>query len=344
MAKYLDAMARAQKARETRRLSPDETQPSKEHPVHSVDETQPSRYLEEMDSAGPEVVTSGSELAEELERVERTGSYEDQADERVIPAAKPAPMKPSPMQPVSNPGGQGYHPEIDDSIISVHDLMSPITEQVRHIRTNLETVLQGFESRPIVVSSPVSGDGKTLFTANLACVLADDPDHQVILLDGDMRKPDQHNLFNLKSNPGLAEYLAGRAELDEIIQPTSLPNLSVVAAGYPPGKPTSLLKSERCAKMIHQLQRKYHWVLFDTPPLLPVTDASVIARETVGLIMVVRMGQTHRNTVARAQELLAETRIPVLGCVLNDYVSESPENSYYTKYYARKDDKRGFKS
>lgn len=230
-----------------------------------------------------------------------------------------------------------YHPEIDDHVVGVHDLQSPVTEQIRLIRTNLESVLTDYHSRSIVVTSPGVGDGKTLVSANLAGVLADDPAKRVLLIDADLRGPVQHKLFGLPQAPGLADYLQGRVALDQVIQSTSVANLQVITAGHLPPKPPVLLGSEWMQVLLGELQKTYHWIVIDTPPLLAVTDASVVARECVGLIMVVRMGKTPRTLIERAQGMLAEMRLPVLGCILNDFEAQQRSDSYYYRYYKDKD-------
>jgi protein-tyrosine kinase len=257
-------------------------------------------------------------------------------------AAAPAPLHEArPTGPTAQPA---HHAQISEMIVGAHDQRSPITEQVSQIRTNLETVLAEYRSRTIVVTSPVAGDGKTLVAANLATVLADDPDNQVLLVDADMRKCDQHRLFGLPMSPGLSECLRDRCTLDEATYKTSLPNLSIVPAGRMPEKPTVLLGSDRMISLLGEWQRTYRWIVLDTPPLLPVTDALVLARECIGLIMVVRMGQTSEKVIIRAQDLLAEMRLPVLGCILNDFNNHSKENAYYYRYYKRPEDDGGFVS
>ena len=236
--------------------------------------------------------------------------------------------------------------EISELVVGVHDHQSPITEQLRQIRTNLETILVDHRSKIIAVSSPLPGDGKTLVTANLATVLADDLEHKVLLVDADMRKGGQHALFGVRSAPGLSEYLRGRCSLDDAIHPTSLPNLKLMPAGRSPDLPSVLLGSDRMTNLLGDLQRRYRWIIFDTPPLLPVTDAMVLGRGCAGLILVVRMDKTNRKVIERAQDILAETRLPVLGCVLNDFDRKSRDTSYYGQYYGRyaNTDAEGFKS
>lgn len=258
-------------------------------------------------------------------------------------SAAPAAQRPDPsasLHPIT-PLSTGF----SDQIVSAFDNQSPIAEQLRHIRTNLETVLSEYRSRPIVISSPVTGDGKTIVTANLAVVLADSTEHRCLVVDADMRKPDVHRLFGVRQTPGLSGYLRGQHTLDEIICTTSLPNLDVIPTGHRPDNPTALLSSDRLATLLGDLQRTYHWIIFDTPPILPVTDACVLARECLGMILVTRMGQTPRSLIERAQEMLAEMNMPVLGCILNDFTSHIRRNDYYNKYYGqRKDSKNGFES
>jgi capsular exopolysaccharide synthesis family protein len=229
------------------------------------------------------------------------------------------------------------HNGISELVIGAHDHQSPIVEQARQIRTNLETILADYRSRTLVVSSPITGDGKTLVTANLAIVLADSPEQQVILVDADMRKGMQHSLFGCRPGPGLAEYLSGQCTLEEATYCTSLPNLKIIPAGRIPEKPTVLIGSERMSALVGELQRTYRWILFDSPPLLPVTDAVVLARECIGLVMVIRMGRTNRSLIERAQDLIAEMRVPVLGCILNDFDSPAKENAYYYSAYRRQE-------
>ena len=227
------------------------------------------------------------------------------------------------------------HPRVARQVVSLHDNQSPVAEQLRQIQTNLATVLAERESRTVVVSSPISGDGKSMVTANLAVVLADDPEQRAILIDADMRKSDQHRMFGVRADPGLSEYLSERGKLGDVIHETSLPNLDIMPSGRIPAKPTVLLGSARMRELVEQLEARYAWIVIDTPPILPVTDACLVARHAVGMIMVVRMGRTSRALIERAQDSLAEMRVPMLGCILNDYNEQGSDNNYYYKHYAK---------
>jgi capsular exopolysaccharide synthesis family protein len=306
MAKMLEALARAQQERQQKAQS-------------AADAPAPEK------SATVEPVPAPQARADREQPVHRNAAPQPVGP---LPVDTPPPSA-TPANAVSH-----IHPGISDLVVGAHDNFSPIAEQVRQIRANLDAVLTEHPSRAIVVSSPVSGDGKTLVTANLAWVLTDNPEQQVVLIDADMRKPDQNQLYGVRRAPGLSEYLRERCSLEEAIHPTSMPNLSVIPAGRSPHKPTALLSSQRLANLIEELKRHYSWVLFDTPPLLPVTDAALIARHCVGLVMVVRMGRTHRKIIERAQDLLAEMRLPVLGCVLNEFAPQSTTDNYCNRYYA----------
>ncbi|MCE5230552.1 CpsD/CapB family tyrosine-protein kinase [bacterium] len=286
-------------------------------------------------------------MARMLDALERARKEREQKLETDTAPAQPEAAAADPAPAAATPPGNGngntpsraaaFHPEIDERVVGVHDLQSPVTEQIRLIRTNLESVLADYHSRSIVVTSPGVGDGKTMVSANLAGVLADDPATKVLLIDADLRGPVQHKLFGLRQTPGLADYLQGRATIEQTIQMTSLPNLHVITAGHLPPKPPVLLGSEWMQALLGELQKTYHWIVIDTPPLLAVTDATVVARECVGLILVVRMGKTPRTLIERAQGMLAEMRLPVLGCILNDFASQQRSDHYYYRYYKDKD-------
>lgn len=251
---------------------------------------------------------------QEREQQRQQGAAAEPLNE-VLDASAPKPALPHVFP---QPGfASTPHGAISELVVGAHDEQSPVTEQARQIHANLETVLAGYRSRAIVISSPAPGDGKTLLAANLAAVLAEDPRQKVLLVDADLRAGGQHQLFGLRPTPGLSDYLQERVALEEVIQPTSIANLHVLAAGHELEKPAVMLAGERLRALVADLQRDYHWILFDTPALLPYTDASVLTRECTGLLLVVRLGQTSRAMVEQAQELLAELRLPVLGCVLN---------------------------
>jgi capsular exopolysaccharide synthesis family protein len=233
-------------------------------------------------------------------------------------------------------GGPDVHPTISDMVAGAHDNFSPIAEQARQIRANLESVLAAHPSRSIVVTSPISGDGKTLVSANLAWVLTDNPDQNVLLVDADMRKPNQNRFFGVRQSPGLSELLRGQCSLEDAIHPTSMRNLMMMPAGRRPSRPSSLLSTRRLPEILETLKGRFTWIVFDTPPLLPVSDAAQIARHCLGLALVVRMGRTHRKLIERAQDLLAEQRLPVLGCILNEFAPRRTSDHYYHGYYAYK--------
>jgi capsular exopolysaccharide synthesis family protein len=258
-----------------------------------------------------------------------------------VVAPEPFQGTPPPARPAVNRAP--IHPGVSEMVIALHDGQSPLVEQVRQIRSNLQTVLDDRAVRTIVITSPASNEGKSLLCANLAVVLAEDPESQVILIDGDMRKPDQHRTFGFSLTPGLSEYLRSANTIDEVVRSTGLSNLKLISAGRRPDNPTVVLGSGRMTRLLRQLEQTYQWIILDTPPLLPVTDATLLARESTGLILVVRMAATPRTAIKRAQELLAELRLPVLGCILNDFNQKTRHDEYYSRYYEKTLEEDGFR-
>lgn len=207
-------------------------------------------------------------------------------------------------------------------------------EAYRRLRTNVGFVSLGGERRAsIVVTSSVSDEGKTQTAINLARVLAHAGD-SVLLVDADLRRPQVARRIGLDGDLGLSDVLTGHATLDELTIDIGPDHLAVLPAGAVPPNPSELLGSRAMAQLIEAAERKYDYVLFDTPPLLPVTDAVVLAAQTGGAIVVARSGIVRKPLLERALEILDAGDVTMLGVVLNDVVHDesSPYGSYYESY------------
>jgi capsular exopolysaccharide synthesis family protein len=220
-------------------------------------------------------------------------------------------------------------------LITYEDPKSPISESYRTLRTNISYASPDKKIKSLLVSSPQPGEGKSTTTANLAIAFAQ-LRKRTLLIDADLRKPVQHNVFEQSRGPGLSEYLIGEIEeLSTIIHPTKVENLFILTAGALPPNPSELLGSNRMSKMIDQLEQEWDMVLFDSPPLVAVTDASMISSEIDAIAMVVKAGQTDRTAVDRALDTIKNVKAPLIGAILN---GASPETlagkySYYYSYY-----------
>lgn len=159
---------------------------------------------------------------------------------------------------------------------------------------------------------------------------------RTLLVDADLRKPVQHNVFDQPRGPGLAEYLIGDVEdINSIVRPTKVENLFIVTAGGLPPNPSELLGSDCMTRLVGQLEKEWDMILFDSPPIVAVTDSSTISSEIDGLVMVVKAGQTDRSAVDRALDTIKNVRSPLIGVILNGANPEtlSGKYSYYYSYY-----------
>ncbi|MDQ3279826.1 MAG: polysaccharide biosynthesis tyrosine autokinase [Acidobacteriota bacterium] len=196
------------------------------------------------------------------------------------------------------------------------DARSPVAESYRAFRTSL-LLASASSPKVIVITSSFAREGKTTTSVNLATVLAQ-MGRPVLLVDADLRRPRIQKVFTGKMNLGLVNYLAANIPLDDIIQPTEVPNLSVVLSGPTPPNPSELLASDRMKHLIEEVRGKFAFVIFDSPPVLAVTDAIVLAANADGVVLTVHGGQTPRELVQRSSERLRQANIPVLGALLNN--------------------------
>ena len=229
-------------------------------------------------------------------------------------------------------------------LITYEDPKSPISESYRTLRTNVVYASADKKIKSLLVSSSQPGEGKSTTTANLAIAFAQ-LRKRTLLVDADLRKPVQHNVFGHSRGPGLAEYLIGEFEgIQEVIKKTKIENLYIITAGGLPPNPSELLGSDRMSRLIDQLEQEWDMILFDSPPIVAVTDASTISSEIDAIAMVVKAGQTERSAVDRALDMLRNVRAPLIGAILNGASQESLGGKYayyysYYNYYYNSDDK-----
>ncbi len=211
------------------------------------------------------------------------------------------------------------------------DSRSPISEAYRAFRTSL-LLASANSPKVIVITSTFAKEGKTTTSINLATVLAQ-MGKPVLLIDADLRRPRLQKVFKGKMNLGLVNYLAANIPLEDVIQETTVPNLSVVLSGPNPPNPSELLASDRMKTLIHEVRTKFAYVIFDSPPVLAVTDAVVLAASADGVVLCVHGGQTPRELVMRSAERLRHSNIPVLGAILNNLDLQQYGYTFKKSYY-----------
>jgi capsular exopolysaccharide synthesis family protein len=203
-------------------------------------------------------------------------------------------------------------------LISFYRPTSPIAESYRHLRTNVQRLQAEKPVRCIILTSVNAGDGKTTTVCNLAISLAQD-EKRVLLVNADLRNPMIHYMFGLKNENGLASLLSGTATFDEVLQRQVLENLDIIASREVPRNPSELLGSKKMKECIELMKDKYDFVLFDTPPLLAVTDATVLATEMDAVLIVASAGVTRATDLKSVAEFLLDIGVNLLGVILNNF-------------------------
>jgi capsular exopolysaccharide synthesis family protein len=231
----------------------------------------------------------------------------------------------------------GMVPSIDvkTSGTLLHDGVPPnFAEAIRGVRTNVLFSSADEGVRLIVVTSAGPGEGKSMFSSNLAVSLAQ-AGQRVLHVDADMRRPRVHAIFDVTQEPGLSNLLVGDCKPSEAIRKSPVQNLCILPAGMIPPNPAELLGSKRCEEFFNSLRQTFDWVILDSPPVLAVADASILANTATGVVFVVGADQTSRQAARAALEQLAAVQAHVIGAVLNRVDLE--KNPYYYSAYYRKE-------
>lgn len=217
------------------------------------------------------------------------------------------------------------------NLITMTNPASPISEQYRTIRTNIQFAAAGNQKiKVLVVTSPGPGEGKSTSAANLAAVFAQSG-QRALLIDADMRKATVHKTFGLANASGLSTVLSTAATGENVIQRTTVPNLFVLTSGPKPPNPSELLGSPRMLQVIEELKNAYDLVIFDMPPIVAVTDAQIMASKADGTILVLRENISRKDEAQKAKELLQMVHANILGVIYNGASTDKDQSYYY--YY-----------
>jgi len=201
-------------------------------------------------------------------------------------------------------------------LITEGSAQSARAEAMRQLRTNLQFVNVDRPLRSLVVSSALSGEGKSTTVCNLGIAFAE-AGKRVIIVDADLRRPSVAEYFGLEGAVGLTDVLAGRANVRDVVQPWGSSGLWILPSGYVPPNPSELLGSGNMADLLTALGSGFDIILIDTPPLLPVTDAAVMSTIADGCLLVSRHAKTTTSQAGLAAEALAAVSAKLHGCVLN---------------------------
>lgn len=209
------------------------------------------------------------------------------------------------------------HETKDFNMVVSEKPKSAVAESFRSIRSNINFFIPEVKNKVIMISSSISGEGKTFSAINLALVFSMSG-KRTLLMGADLRKPKIFDDFNLNNNNGLSNYLANATSLNEIIQPTEFENLHLISAGPIPPNPSELLMNEKMTLLISELRNRYDYIILDTPPMGLVTDALILMNHSDHNIYLVRQNYTPKDTVKNAQEMYESGKLKNLSLLFND--------------------------
>jgi non-specific protein-tyrosine kinase len=212
--------------------------------------------------------------------------------------------------------------------VSLVQPRSPIAEAYRTLRTSIQFSSLDNPIRTLLVTSASPGDGKSTTLANLAIVTAE-AGYRVIAVDCDLRRPTLHRIFGLSNERGLTSVILDEHLAEFPLQETGVQGLQLLASGPLPPNPSELLGSQRMARVIAQLKEMADLVLFDSPPVVVVTDAAVLAARLDGVVLVVSAGRTRRDMARRAKAQIEKVNARLLGVVLNNVRVDGEMVKYY---------------
>lgn len=232
-----------------------------------------------------------------------------------------------------------HHRPVTKEILSVADASAPFNyvEAYKMLCTNFEFIAAAQDCKNIVITSTMANEGKTNISVNLAQTLSG-YDKKVCLVECDLRRPSAHRLILLSRNTeGLTNVLKGEIELSKAIRKVENSNMSLLLAGSTPPNPSELLASDKMKKVIDELAQEYDYIIYDTPPVLLVTDAATLGKYMDGALLVVSHNKVEKNLVLKAKKNLDSAGVKLLGAVYSMYNAKTAETysrySSYNYYY-----------
>lgn len=218
-------------------------------------------------------------------------------------------------------------------LITRRDPKSPISEAYRTIRTNIEFSNLDREIKTIVVTSSKQNEGKSTVIANLAVSFAGMEDKKVLIIEGDLRNPTVHRMFNLSNSHGITEILTGKKSFQECVYKTEVQGLEVITCGKIPPNPSEMLASKKMKAFIESLKDYYDYIFIDAPPIGIITDAGIVSTYTDGAMLIVGSKEVDIEMVKIAKSRLEKVNANILGLVLNKFEQSNGSYSYYNYYY-----------
>jgi len=218
---------------------------------------------------------------------------------------------------------------IDPRVVTFYESDSPVAEQYRTLRTNIQAIDSKKPIKAIAITSAIHNEGKTITSINLAIAMAQDLNNKrILLVDADLRRGRIAQFLGIKSDLGLSDLLSDGNTEEKAFLNIGIENLTVLPCGKTPKNPAELLGSMKFRNLLGLLKEKYDYVIIDAPPIVPVTDAGLIGPQTDGVIMVVQSGRTQKGVVKHAVGLLKQVQAKLLGYILTNVQYHVPAYIY----------------
>ncbi|MBN1150812.1 polysaccharide biosynthesis tyrosine autokinase [candidate division WOR-3 bacterium] len=279
-------------------------------------------------------IVIGFSLAFVLDKLDTTLRYPDEIETSL--KIKLLGMIPTISEPKSTDSHNVLSTEksIQNSLVVHVSPKSPVSEAYRTIRTNLMFSSIDKKLRSITVASALPKEGKSTTAANIAVTFAQQG-IKTVLVDTDMRRPVLHNVFSADRTPGLVDYLFELTKIEEVLKPTEVENLSLIPCGTIPPNPSEVIASEKMNFLIEKGLENFDFIVFDSPPILAVTDAVILSKKTEGTVLVVRAEKTDREAAKAAIKSLRNIEAEIKGAVFNsvDMTGKYGYGYYYRYYY-----------
>ena len=241
-----------------------------------------------------------------------------------------------PTQPGDPELGEDMVVVVDQSVnpylVLFHEPAGFRAEQVRGLRNRLVAMNPDGEPKTLVVTSAVRGEGKTVSALNLAMAFAELERQEVVLVDADLRRPSCERYLNLNQAPGLSDVLLGHESVDRLLRPAGYRDLMLLGAGTRVENPAEVFSSSRLDQLLQRLKERFQYVVIDTPPVLPSTDAGVLSAAADGTLLVVRLEHSLKKQSRDAWQVLSDMGGNVLGTFVNEVRGQDPDSDRRLAY------------
>lgn len=230
---------------------------------------------------------------------------------------------------------------IDDHIVSFHDQSSPVGEQYKILRTNLQSLKATKDYKMFLITSSINGEGKTVTSVNLAMAMAHDLNGKsILLIDADIRKGKVSRYLGINQSPGLTDILNSDVSEDlTFVSPAGIDNLVIMPSGKISKNPAELLGSKKMASLLQSLRGRFDYIFLDSAPVMPVTDPCILGPMVDGVILVIQAGRTQRGMIKHTENRLTQARAKIVGCIMTNVEYHMPNYLYryvhrYDTYYS----------